>query len=393
MRALAREGGFTLAEMLVAAAITLTACGAVFQLMNPAHGAGRLHPETADLHQRLRVAVDALVRDLSSAGTAPYLGAFSGSLSDYIAPVLPYRQGDLRSDPASGVYFRREVVTAVHVPAAPAQGVLRDEASSVSGILKLEQQGNCPNGRLCGFAEGMRVALFDGTGAWDAVTITARQDELLQLQYDGALSGTYKKGATVSQVTTSTYYLEGIARGGSPRLMHYDGVSTDLPVVDDVVRLEFEYFGDPRPPRILSGVALDDPIGPWTTYGPKPPPPGVPGVFGWPAGENCLFRISDGQHQPRLDVLGDGTGEVRLANAELTDGPWCPHAGSANRFDADLLRVRRVSVLLRVQAAAASLRGRGVLFARPGTAPDGGPQLPDHQIRFDVSPRNLNAGR
>ena len=42
----------------------------------------------------------------------------------------------------------------------------------------------------------------------------------------------------------------------------------DVPVVDNVVALAFEYFGDPQPPMMRKPLA--DPIGPWTTYGPKP---------------------------------------------------------------------------------------------------------------------------
>ena len=83
-----------------------------------------------------------------------------------------------------------------------------------------------------------------------------------------------------------------------------------------------------------------------------------------------------------------------LTGAELTDGPWCPDAASPTRYDADLLRVRRIGVTVRVQSAAAALRGpAGALFAHPGTSQSGAKWLPDQEIHFDVSPRNLNLGR
>ena len=74
----------------------------------------------------------------------------------------------------------------------------------------------------------------------------------------------------------------------------------------------------------------------------------------------------------------------------LTDGPWCPDAGSARRFDADLLRIRRIRVAVRVQAAAPAVRGLGQLFARPGTATSASAMVPDQQAAFDIAPRNMN---
>jgi hypothetical protein len=78
----------------------------------------------------------------------------------------------------------------------------------------------------------------------------------------------------------------------------------------------------------------------------------------------------------------------------LSDGPWCPDATNANRWDADLLRIRRVAVTLRVEAAAAMLRGpAGPLFVNGGTARGGLAWVPDQEVRFEVAPRNLNLGR
>jgi hypothetical protein len=93
--------------------------------------------------------------------------------------------------------------------------------------------------------------------------------------------------------------------------MRYDGQESDLPLADHVVGLEFDYFG------------------------------------------------------------ADGT---QLAAAAFQDGPWFPDDEDRNRFDMDLLKIRRVRVTLRVQPASAALRRL----------------LPDREIRFDVAPRNLN---
>jgi hypothetical protein len=162
-----------------------------------------------------------------------------------------------------------------------------------------------------------------------------------------------------------------------------------------VVGLRFEYFGEPLPPMMRRQVT--DPIGPWTTYGPKPPALGVVATGSdYPAGENCVFEVDGGQHVPRLASLTPGSnGLVPLPRAMLTDGPWCPNNTWPMRFDADLLRVRQVRVTLRIHALQKSLRGPadGLLFTRGGTALTTETRVPDQQVQFDVSPRNLNLGR
>src|SRR5262249_40775186 len=162
--------------------------------------------------------------------------------------------------------------------------------------------------------------------------------------------------------------------------------------VDNVVKLEFSYFGDPLPPQLLPNRALTGP-GPWTTYGPKPPGLGVPNAP-WADGENCTFKVDSGAYVPRLATLDVSAAQVALPIASFKDGPWCPVADSPDRFDADLLRIRRIRVKLRVQAAKAALRGpAGALFMYGGTASSVERYIPDQEIQFDVTPRNMNLGR
>ena len=118
----------------------------------------------------------------------------------------------------------------------------------------------------------------------------------------------------------------------------------------------------------------------------------------YPEGENCAFTVdASGNRVPRLAILGDGSNAhalVRLTEAQLSDGPWCPDAASPDRFDADLLRIRAIAVTLRVQAALAALRGpAGTLFANAGTSANGSRWVPDQEVRFEVAPRNLNLAR
>jgi len=190
---------------------------------------------------------------------------------------------------------------------------------------------------------------------------------------------------------SATYWLKRDAASGTGQLMFSDGANADVPVADHIVGLTFDYYGDPQPP--LMRAPLTDLDGPWTTYGPKP---SATRTASFAAGENCIFSSDESRTpHPRLPTLGTGgTTLVLLAPAQLMDGPWCPDETNAHRWDADLLRVRRIGVTVRVEAAMASLRGpAGALFAHGGTSRGGTARVPDQIGRFDVTPRNLNLGR
>jgi hypothetical protein len=92
-----------------------------------------------------------------------------------------------------------------------------------------------------------------------------------------------------------------------------------------------------------------------------------------------------------MPVLSGVGGKTELTGDMLTDGPWC---GSGDtRFDADLLRVRRVGVTLRLQAADPATRGVNPMqFRRRGSATNGAAMVADVTVAIDVAPRNLVQG-
>ncbi|MBI4265789.1 MAG: hypothetical protein HY657_15545 [Acidobacteria bacterium] len=405
------EAGFTITEMMIASAIMVGVTAGVFTVMNPAQGTFQAQPEVADMQQRLRVAVDTLRKDLLMAGAGSYSGGSAGALYNYFAPVLPYRRGadevvpaGTCDDPGDSAYYCHDTISIVYIPPTPAQTQVNSAlGGGNSNEIDVEAQLNCgpdKHDQLCGFEEGMRVLIMDIDGSWDVVTLTNVQNEALHLQHHSTLSSSYNSGnAIITQVQTHTYYLKADTAADTFQLRHYDGDATDLPIVDNVVKLSFEYFGDPAPPALLPNVVLTDTVGPWTTYGPKPPPLGT-SQSGWPDGENCVFKVEGGAHVARLDTLDTGNVQVKLdpsildGSDETTRGAWCPKADTSGRFDADLLRIRRIRVTLRVQAALEALRGpAGVLFTRGGTSTSAERFVPDQEIRFDVTPRNLNLGR
>ena len=237
----------------------------------------------------------------------------------------------------------------------------------------------------------MRVMLFDAYGTVDVGTVTSVAGDQVRVQHSGALSSRTERRRGHDRSRRLHLLPCAAIPPPAPRSsVRYDGFQTDRPVVDNVVAMAVEYLADPRPPRVLPAPEAGDPIRPITSYGPAPPPSGVDNPHDlWGPGENCVFTDAGGP-VPRLGVLGPGLSPVPLDPAQLRDGPWCPDALHATRFDADLLRVRRVRLRLRVQVAVAAMRGpAGRLFARGGTAVSADLFAPDQQLVLDIAPRNL----
>jgi hypothetical protein len=351
------EAGFTLAELLVSVAIMLVVTGAIFSLLNPAQGSAQVQPEIADLQQRLRVGFEAIFKELTMAGAGPYHGPAAGPLLNHLAPVLPRRGGDT---PDARTVFRTDAITLTYVPHTYSQATIRDPLPADATTIRIEPQPHCPDQRrdpLCGFEQAMEVLILDGTGTHDTFTITSAANDVLELRHQGQTHSAYEAGSMIVQAARRTVYLSG----SELRLIL---ANADVPLVDNVASLRFEYFGDPQPPRT-----------------PKPPR----------GTANCLYDAAG--DLAGLPVLSPADGGLAaLPGSVLTDGPWC--GAGENEYDADLLRIRKIRITLRMQVANPALRG--------GLAADGSTQrhgaggeryVPDQILTFDITPRNLNLSR
>jgi Tfp pilus assembly protein PilW len=384
------DAGFTLVELLLATLVAVVIVGGIFALANPAQAMFATQSEVSDMQQRARIAVGELQKDLLMSGSGGYAASSRGSLVGYLAPLLPYRVGDLAADGAGS--FRSDRVTLMYVPETAAQTRIASPIDSSLSSVDLVLRPGCPVGdQSCGFIVGMAAIVLDENGGWDCFTVSGVQGPTLALEHRGAgLNSIHPAGSSIFQLIMRTYWLKADPASQTFQLMRYDGHRSDAPIAENVVSLAFDYFGDPSPPQLTSASTRD------TTYGPKPPELNVDNpADAWGQGENCAFA-SDGLMQfPRLDWLGSVNASlVTLSPAQLTDGPWCPDAAAAGRYDADLLRVRSVRARLRVQAASPTLRGRGgPLFTFAGTSLGGEHFVPDLEISLDVTPRNLSIGR
>jgi prepilin-type N-terminal cleavage/methylation domain-containing protein len=360
---LSNQSGFTLVEMLISTTIMLVVTGAIFSLMNPAQGNAQAQPEVVDIQQRMRVGSDILFKELIIAGAGPYQGPVTGSLVNFFASIVPRRVGDVGADPTTGAgSYTTDKITLTYIPNSYSQTTISDAMPPNSAELKVNDQPNCPSGQqLCGFTEGMDVIIFDTSGNYDFFEITRVQDAAGHLQHRGQdLSYSYGPGASVTQVVSNTFYLDRTTN----QLMKYDGHTAPVALVDNVVDLRFDYYGETASPTQ-----------------PKPPA----GVA------NCLYDAAGNFNaQPTLAAT-DGSLAV-LTAAMLTDGPYCGNGDG--RFDIDLLRIRKVKAMMRVQAASPSLRGVDTArFRNAGTASGSDRYVPDYQTQFEVTPRNLNLTR
>jgi len=354
------DSGYTLVEVLLAMVLMLLVAGGAFALVVDGVGSTHTQPEAADIQQRARAAADLLFRDLLAAGSGLDAGPRSGPLVHFFAPIVPRRLGLRQADPFDVV--RDDAITIVSVPASPSQATLRAAISPERPELLVNPRANCPIGRpVCGISPGSGLIAFDDTGHFDLFTLSGTDGDVGLLEPRRAdRSSRYEPGTAVAAAESRTYWFNATAR----QLRHYDGYMTDAPVADNVVAVGFQYFGDPVPPT-------------------RPRPPA--GVA------NCLYD-EDGELRSALAALvADGGSLARLPLAALNDGPWC--GDGANRFDADLLRIRKVRVTIRLQTTSAALRGATADFSSPGTSRSARRAVADYSLRFDVSPRNLNGGR
>jgi prepilin-type N-terminal cleavage/methylation domain-containing protein len=354
------EQGFSLVESLVALLLLLIVISGVFAVVNPSSIASQAQPEAMDVQQRARVGIDAMERDLLRAGAGMASGPGAGPIADYFAAVVPRRMGLHGADRYDAA--RSDAVTISRLTPSFVETTMRDPMGGGALTLTVDEPANCPirNG-VCGLAQGMKVVVFEQSGVFDWFTVTQVQSQAVTLvSHQPGPSPGHPAGSYVAQGETDVYWHDPSAR----QLRHYNGYQTDVPVVDNVVALSFEYFGDPQPPMR-----------------PKPPP----GVA------NCLYDAA-GNPVPGLVTLAtQGSSLAPLPLSMLGDGPWC--GAGDNRFDADLLRVKVVRVSLRVQATQSVYRGTGSDFASPGSNRNAWRGVPDYAAMFDVVPRNLNLNR
>jgi prepilin-type N-terminal cleavage/methylation domain-containing protein len=240
------QDGFSLIELVVALALTVTVLAAVFTAIDPANGWFATEPEVADMQQRLRVAAHTLADDLLTAGARSGTTASLGSGAAPFPAVLPYRLGPLNARPPASA--AGDVLTVVSVPAASAETRIESAIRGPSAAIMIVAGPGCPwsgGGRdpACGLRPGATVLVRDQEG-FDvfAVSSVAGSSVVLE-QVRNALARPFESGSRIVEIVATTYYLRADEETRTYQLMRYNGRNSDAPVVDHLVSLAFEYFG------------------------------------------------------------------------------------------------------------------------------------------------------
>ena len=381
--------GFTLAELLVAMAVTVIALGLAAGLLTPVSVTFQALPEAADAQQRLRAATQTLADSIVEAGAGPVLGWAAGAVPAW-PPVLPCRWGGEPLGTRPGGCAQTDAITVIGTDATAPQAMLAVDLAAVGAPFPVASLSACAlTLAACRFHADARAMVADGTGAWDLVQLSGVSADGAALAHDGSpVTRLHRTGALVAETRTAAYSLRGDPATHVSQLRQSTDGSADMPLADHVTLLQFEYFGEAAPPAVIDDA---DMARRRTTYGPLPPPDGVDEPLdAWPAGENCHFVRAGGPPAARQAALPvESAGLARLPLGLLADGPWCPDDATLNRYDADLLRIRLVRITLRVQAQSPASRGLDAgLFSQPGVALEGGRLVPDLEVRVDAALRN-----
>lgn len=225
------QRGYSVVELLVAAAVCMVVCGAVLGLLHDALAATPVLEETTDLHQRHRVVADALAADIRAAAA----GTSAGWLGPYLAAVEP--RGML--DPPGSASDR--ILTLRYTTAGGVHASLAQPLNPRVTTVALSAAG-CPSGTTaCGFTAGTRGVLFDAGGYAAFVTIQAIGPGTLVVVDDqpGGRMVPFPAGATVAEATEVTYTFDAAAR----QLRRAEG-GGDFVLADNVVDARFEYFAE-----------------------------------------------------------------------------------------------------------------------------------------------------
>jgi hypothetical protein len=229
------------------------------------------------------------------------------------------------------------------------------------------------------------VVIFDRRGRFDLFQVGGVAAATRTLVPAAPLARSYEASAEVVEVEVGRLHLR-LEPDGSRTLVRTTWAGARQPIMGGVASLELRAMGVAAPP-FLEDAAGPDASG-LSSYGPPPPPAAAPDPDRvWPDGEHCLAARDAIGPRSRLDPWGGSEAMVEVRPADLLDGPWCPTPSARDAYDADVFRVRRVDIILRLEALAARSRGSsGRFFARPGHAA-ATQWVPDQEVVLTVTRR------
>jgi hypothetical protein len=340
--------GFSLAECLAALFLFTFVLAMALPVLTAGAALVRTQPEVSDLDQQLRVASASIRRALDEAGAGTLPGALSSQFAGLVPAVFPSALRVGGGDAPDVALPDR--ITLLSIRRTGWDVDLVTPMSSANALLQFATGPPCRIGDgECEFRTGEIALAFDRVGRFDAFRIRAVAPGLLD---HDPLSHAYSPAdaARVAPVTVRVFRFDA----GRRQLRTGGGLGPEAPLLDDVEAFECRYFGVATPP-----------------LEPRPPLGSV----------SCLFDASGAS---RLAALAASAGDlVELPIDALADGPFCAETGG-RRYDADLLRIRRMVVRLVIRPAVQSTPATGVA----GALSTLGNQ---REVIIDVTPRNLDS--
>lgn len=360
-RRLARDAcGVSLVELLVALALASLGLSTLAMVSAGVLGTFEAEPAAAEQQQRARAALAVMAEDLARAG-----GAFVADPSATPGLGLPAVVPDVPSLGAWAVGARASTVSVLSSVRSAAHARLAVAVAAGESRLVLDRPPYCSAlSPTCRFTAGDHIRIADAHGAFAVALVRAATPPLV-LDLTTPLAQSWPVGTFVSALDARVYGLRPDPDTGLQQLVRAGGTGSATALVDYVERFDVEWLVSGAAPAAM--LAPDGTIAS-TTTGPAPPPAGVVGDPGWPAGENCTF-VRDAAGNPASRLPGLGPEPVVAPLGRFSDGPWCPSPAAATRWDADLARVVGVRLTLTLAAADRWLRpgtagGRGAVGSR-----------------------------
>ncbi len=228
--------GHTLLEVVVALGLMLLVVAGVITLVMQTSHLARVQPERFELHQRARVALDLITRDLRAAGAGVYLGPATGSLQSTVPAIWPRRLGRRGATASSA---RTDVLTVLSVPDTLAQTVAAAAVPPSSSWIVIEPAAHCTAARpACGFAVGVAVGAFEPSGQWALWSVDDVINQSLSVRPLASASEELAAGSVVTELRIRGYSHDAALR----QLRYFDADATDQPVIDGVSAFSLRYF-------------------------------------------------------------------------------------------------------------------------------------------------------
>ena len=264
------EAGFSLLEMIVALAVTLVVTGAVYGLIAGGNNAFRREPELVERQQNVRMAMDMIIRDISTTGSSlpALIQAFSRGLDSCSA-----------SNTSPSGYTRGGTWTRCPLGGATAYntGILDGAASRLpDDIEMLGNPGNFEGEATCHYPGGSSTHVNMVSGGTNipapSVVLVIMSDGTYTVVNANTTTGTSKTGSgncDSKQLHTKVEFNTGSDKTG---LNQSGGLCTDKTVVGTTTKASTCY-----PVTVAQGEVI--------RYGIRRDADGVPNLYRFSTGQ------------------------------------------------------------------------------------------------------------